>query len=93
MQIDEYISEAKDDFQKLNQIIDFCRANYNITHKKTFQLAETGLNICKKLNLVSEENILKTYQAFFFWHNNEVKKAISIINSISAFLLTEKNLP
>ena len=87
----ENISGNEDDIQKLNDIINFCRANYNITHNKTYDLAESGIEICEKLNLAADKNILKTYLAFFLWHNNEPQKAISIIYSISEKLLANKN--
>jgi signal transduction histidine kinase len=81
----------EDDIKKLNDIINFCRDNYNIAHKKTYDLAESGIEICEKLNLSADKNILKTYLAFFLWHNNEPQKAISIIYSISEKLLANKN--
>jgi len=81
----------EDDIQKLIDIINFCRANYNITHNKTYDLAQSGIEICEKLNLAADKNILKTYLAFFLWHNNEPQKAISIIYSISEKLLANKN--
>ena len=85
------ISGNEDDFQKLNDIINFCRDNYNIAHNKTYDLAESGIEICEKLNLSADKNILRTYLAFFLWHNNEPQKAISIIYSISEKLLANKN--
>ena len=87
----ENISGNEDDIQKLNDIINFCRDNYNIAHNKTYDLAESGIEICEKLNLAADKNILKTYLAFFLWHNNEPQKAISIIYSISEKLLANKN--
>jgi signal transduction histidine kinase len=87
----ENISGNEDDIQKLNDIINFCRDNYNITHNKTYDLAESGIEICEKLNLSAEKNILRTYLAFFLWHNNKPQKAISIIYSISEKLLANKN--
>ena len=68
------ISGEKDDIEKLNQIINFCRDNYNIAHDKTYSLAKSGIEICEKLTLSAEKNILETYLAFFLWHNNEPQK-------------------
>ena len=81
----------EDDIQKLNQIINFCRDNYNIAHSKTYNLAVSGIEICERLNFSSEKNILEIYRAFFLWHNNEPQKALSIIYSISEKLLANKN--
>ncbi|MBT6439025.1 MAG: tetratricopeptide repeat-containing sensor histidine kinase [Flavobacteriales bacterium] len=85
------ISGNEDDIQKLNQIINFCRDNYNIAHSKTHNLAVSGIEICERLNFSSEKNILEIYLAFFLWHNNEPQKALSIVDSISGKLLTNKN--
>ena len=85
------ISGEKDDIEKLNQIINFCRDNYNIAHDKTYSLAKSGIEICEKLTLSAEKNILETYLAFFLWHNNEPQKSLSIIYSISEKLLANKN--
>ncbi|MDG2331889.1 MAG: tetratricopeptide repeat-containing sensor histidine kinase [Flavobacteriales bacterium] len=85
------ISGEKDDIEKLNQIINLCRDNYNIAHDKTYSLAKSGIEICEKLSLSAEKNILETYLAFFLWHNNEPQKALSIIYSISEKLLANKN--
>jgi hypothetical protein len=62
-----------------------------MAHNKTHDLAKSGIEICEKLNLAADKNILETYLAFFLCHNNEPQKAISIIYSISEKLLANKN--
>lgn len=53
MKVNEKISRNEADIQKLNQIINFWRKNYNSTHDKTYNLAESG--IAFSFGLVEQE--------------------------------------
>ena len=53
MKVNEKISRNEADIQKLNQIINFLRKNYNSTHDKMYNLAESG--IAFSFGLVEQE--------------------------------------
>ena len=53
MKVNEKISRNEADIQKLNQIINFWRENYNSTHDKMYNLAESG--IAFSFGLVEQE--------------------------------------
>ena len=53
MKVNEKISRNEADIQKLNQVINFWRKNYNSTHDKMYNLAESG--IAFSFGLVEQE--------------------------------------
>ena len=53
VKVNDKMSRNEDSIQKLSQIINFWRENYNITHDKTYNLAKSG--IAFSFGLVEQE--------------------------------------
>ena len=63
------LSQTSSELDRLELIFDFCRFNYNSYHELSLDNALKGLKICRKHDLRAEAAALKTYIAFYQWHN------------------------